>query len=113
MFSAIFVGPLIVQKFKAKWSIFIGALNYCWYFLAAANPSVYTIVPASALLGLGASILWAGEGTYLTIAASNYALTRKEDRKSAMGMFNGLFFFYFSNESSDWKCACFFFTGSS
>jgi len=40
-------------------------------------------------------MLWAGEGTYLTMAASNYALKRNEERKSAMGYFNGVFFSIF------------------
>ncbi len=67
--------------------------------IAAANysPKPYLLLPASALLGFGASALWVGQGDYVTWAAKEYALARSEPLGSAIGLFNGIFYCIFQS----------------
>ena len=61
----------------------------------AANlkPAWETLMPAAALLGVGAAVLWTAEGAYLTACALHHArLSGMEDRTAAIGHFNGIFF---------------------
>eukprot|EP01105_Mastigella_eilhardi_P009451 TRINITY_DN222_c1_g1_i1.p1 TRINITY_DN222_c1_g1~~TRINITY_DN222_c1_g1_i1.p1 ORF type:complete len:137 (-),score=32.04 TRINITY_DN222_c1_g1_i1:40-450(-) len=55
-------------------------------------PRYYTLIPCSALLGFFASVLWTGQGTYVTFASQAYSKQRQKDPQSALGFFNGTFF---------------------
>jgi MFS family permease len=70
----------------------IGLFAYTSFIVANLWPTAYTLLPTAGVLGVGASIIWTAEGTYLTMAASNYARARGQPKESAMGFFNGIFF---------------------
>lgn len=94
-FSAALIGPSVVAYLKPKLSLFIGALCYTSFVVANKWPMLWTLIPTATALGIGASILWTAEGTYLTTVASNYAACLGKPRSSAMGLFNGIFFAVF------------------
>jgi len=94
-FSALIVGPSVVDALGSKLSLFVGALCYSSFIIANLWPRYETLIPTAAALGIGASILWTAEGSYLTTAAANYALKKNKERRSAMGLFNGIFFALF------------------
>jgi hypothetical protein len=52
----------------------------------------WTLVPAAALSGLGAGLLWTGQGAYVSNVAANYARAMNKPKKSVLGLFNGIFF---------------------
>lgn len=43
-------------------------------------------------MGLGASLLWAGEGVYVTTSAIAYAVSKGNPPKADVGMFQGIFY---------------------
>ncbi|KAK1284974.1 UNC93-like protein 3 [Acorus calamus] len=53
--------------------------------------SRYTMVPASVDLGFSASIIWVGQGTYLTLAAVSHAKDCSQHEGTIIGNFNGEF----------------------
>ncbi|XP_057434791.1 UNC93-like protein 3 isoform X2 [Lotus japonicus] len=56
----------------------------------------YTLVPASWYLGFCASIIWVGEGIYLTSTARSHATDNKLDEGAVIGDFNGEFWAVFA-----------------
>eukprot|EP01105_Mastigella_eilhardi_P009454 TRINITY_DN222_c1_g1_i6.p1 TRINITY_DN222_c1_g1~~TRINITY_DN222_c1_g1_i6.p1 ORF type:complete len:402 (-),score=90.34 TRINITY_DN222_c1_g1_i6:40-1245(-) len=62
-------------------------------------PRYYTLIPCSALLGFFASVLWTGQGTYVTFASQAYSKQRQKDPQSALGFFNGTFFGIFQTST--------------
>ncbi|KEH23994.1 ion channel regulatory protein UNC-93 [Medicago truncatula] len=52
---------------------------------------MYTLVPASVYLGFCASILWVGQGTYLTSTARSHAIDNNFHEGAVIGDFNGEF----------------------
>eukprot|EP01126_Amoeba_proteus_P052228 TRINITY_DN6291_c0_g1_i2.p1 TRINITY_DN6291_c0_g1~~TRINITY_DN6291_c0_g1_i2.p1 ORF type:complete len:464 (+),score=69.34 TRINITY_DN6291_c0_g1_i2:129-1394(+) len=93
--TTLFFAGQFVAYFSAKWSIAIGGICYFTFILANLWPMNATLIPTAIVLGFGGGILWAGQGTYLTIASGNYAEARGQDRRSMMGTFTGIFFAIF------------------
>jgi len=96
-FGALFVSSPAVNLLKPKLSMIIGSLSYAGLMAGNIFPSWAVLIPAASLCGLGASVLWAAQGSYLTAAAGAYALNKGQDLKSALGFFNGLFFGMFQS----------------
>jgi len=94
-FGSLLVAPALTKILQSRVSMVLGSLTYVGFMVANLKPLWETLIPTAVLLGIGASILWAAQGAYLTAAASNYAGSRGDELKSAMGLFNGLFFAIF------------------
>uniref|UniRef100_A0A5S6QJ68 UNC93-like protein MFSD11 n=1 Tax=Trichuris muris TaxID=70415 RepID=A0A5S6QJ68_TRIMR len=65
----LFASP-IVLLLTAKWSMVVGAITNVLYlasFLYVRNEVLYT---ASAVLGFGSSLLWVGQGNYITLVSN-------------------------------------------
>jgi len=65
---------------------------YLGFILAMIDPVWYILLPASAFVGLGAGLLWIGQGAYLAYLSANYAADHLLPTKATMGHFNGIFF---------------------
>jgi len=65
---------------------------YLGFILAMIDPVWYILLPASAFVGLGAGLLWIGQGAYLAYLSANYAADNLLPAKATMGHFNGIFF---------------------
>ncbi|KAH7697892.1 Ion channel regulatory protein [Aphelenchoides avenae] len=68
-FANFFAAP-IVGKLKAKWSMVVGALTYGIFqagFLFLNEPFLYI---SSALMGIGAAVIWTAQGKYLSLNSS-------------------------------------------
>ncbi|XP_006429050.2 UNC93-like protein 3 isoform X1 [Citrus clementina] len=91
------VASLVVRVLGSKNALILGTTGY-WLFVAAnLFPSWYTMVPASLYLGFAASIIWVGEGTYLTSAALSHASNHKLHEGTVIGSFNGEFWGMFAS----------------
>jgi len=94
-FGALLISPALTKLLKPRLSLVLGSLTYLGFILANLWPDWATLIPTAALLGVGAAVLWAAQGAYLTATGVNYAKDRGEEVRSAMGFFNGIFWAIF------------------
>ncbi|XP_021887715.1 UNC93-like protein 3 isoform X1 [Carica papaya] len=95
MFCSMVASP-VVRFLGSKNALILGTTGY-WLFIAAnLVPSWYTMVPASLYLGFAASIIWVGQGTYLTSIARDHAKDYNLHEGSVIGNFNGVFWGMFA-----------------
>lgn len=91
------VASLVVRALGTKNSLILGTTGY-WFFIAAnLKPTWFTMVPASVYLGFAASIIWVGQGTYLTSTARNHARNSGLHEGTIIGNFNGEFWGVFAS----------------
>ncbi|GMN47600.1 hypothetical protein TIFTF001_016780 [Ficus carica] len=85
------IASLVVRFLGSKNALVLGTTGY-WLFIAAnLKPTWYTMVPASLYLGFAASIIWVGQGTYLTSTARSHASDYNLHEGTVIGNFNGIF----------------------
>ncbi|XP_031396379.1 UNC93-like protein 3 [Punica granatum] len=88
---------LVVRALGSKNAVLLGTTGY-WLFIAAnLRPSWYTMIPASLYLGFASSIIWVGEGTYLTSTAWSHAKDSNLHEGTVIGSFNGEFWGFFAS----------------
>eukprot|EP00164_Ancoracysta_twista_P005353 GFYU01007322.1.p1 GENE.GFYU01007322.1~~GFYU01007322.1.p1 ORF type:complete len:437 (+),score=106.17 GFYU01007322.1:55-1365(+) len=92
---ATLVAPPLCSYLGPRGSLVLGGCTYLGVIIGNISPTPYALLPLNALLGFGAAILWTGQGVYTTRCAVAYAHQRNEEKGSAMGYFNGLFFSLF------------------
>ncbi|XP_052175908.1 UNC93-like protein 3 [Diospyros lotus] len=91
------IASLVVRFLGSKNALVLGTTGY-WFFIAAnLKPTWYTMVPTSLYLGFAASIIWVGQGTYLTSAARSHALDCNSHEGTVIGNFNGEFWGMFAS----------------
>ncbi|KAI3858666.1 hypothetical protein MKX03_027369 [Papaver bracteatum] len=86
-----------VRMLGSKNALILGSTGYWLYVAANLIPSWYSMVPAAVYLGFCASIIWVGEGTYLTSTARSHAKDYQLHEGTIIGSFNGVFFGYFAS----------------
>lgn len=94
---ACIVAPRVVSYLGPKLSMIIGAIPYVIMILSNLKPSYYISVPANFLVGLGAPLLWTGEGVYLQRCAVRYdqamgGTAQTETKRKGATYLNGIFF---------------------
>ncbi|CAN6329481.1 unnamed protein product [Urochloa humidicola] len=94
-FSA--VGSAVVRWMGSRRALVVGTSGYLLFIAANLVPSWYTMVPASLYLGFTASIIWVGQGTYLTSAALSHARENNLPEGPTLGSFNGEFWGMFAS----------------
>ncbi|MED6121070.1 hypothetical protein PIB30_026695 [Stylosanthes scabra] len=85
------VASMVVRVLSPKVALIIGSTGYWLYVAANLMPTWYTLVPASLYLGFCASIIWVGQGTYLTSTARSHATDYNLHEGAVIGDFNGEF----------------------
>ncbi|KAG9159176.1 hypothetical protein Leryth_018153 [Lithospermum erythrorhizon] len=87
---------VVVRKLGAKRALLLGSTGY-WLFVAAnLKANWYTMIPACVYLGFCASIIWVGQGTYLTSTARSHSNDSNLHEESVIGKFNGEFYGMFA-----------------
>lgn len=90
------VASSVVRSLGSKNALILGTSGY-WLFIAAnLFPSWYTMLPAALFLGFSASIIWVGQGTYLTTTARIHAKHYQLHEPTLLGHFNGEFWGLFA-----------------
>ncbi|XVE61848.1 hypothetical protein DITRI_Ditri06bG0071800 [Diplodiscus trichospermus] len=87
---------LVVRLLGSKNAVVLGTTGYWLYIAANLKPTWYTMVPVSVYLGFTASIIWVGEGTYLTSIARSHARDTNLHEGTVIGSFNGEFWAMFA-----------------
>ncbi|KAF1880950.1 hypothetical protein Lal_00022980 [Lupinus albus] len=85
------IASLVVRLLGSKNALIIGTSGYWLYVAANLKPNWYTLVPASLYLGFCSSIIWVGQGTYLTSTARSHATDHNLHEGAVIGNFNGEF----------------------
>ncbi|RCV18787.1 hypothetical protein SEVIR_3G345200v4 [Setaria viridis] len=85
------VASPVVTRLGPKRALVVGSSGYVLFILANLVPTWYTMVPASLYLGFCASIIWVGQGTYLTSAALSHARDNNLPEGRTLGNFTGEF----------------------
>ncbi|CAK9296816.1 unnamed protein product [Gordionus sp. m RMFG-2023] len=70
-----FAAP-VVTFLGPKISLILGASTYCIFIGSFLNPRLWSLYVTSALLGLGAAILWTAQGNFLTIISDQSNISR-------------------------------------
>ncbi|ELR21073.1 UNC93 family protein [Acanthamoeba castellanii str. Neff] len=91
-FSSLFISSSATELLTPKWALVAGASTYSLFIAANLNPTAWTLIPAAVTSGVGAGLLWTGQGAYLSNVAANYARAMNQPKKSVLGLFNGIFF---------------------
>ncbi|KAL6040887.1 hypothetical protein STEG23_037863, partial [Scotinomys teguina] len=97
MLSSIFLPPLLIKRFGCKWTMVGSMCCYMTFSLANFYASWYTLIPTSALLGLGAAPLWASQCTYITIMGNLQAKKVGKLGKDVVNQYFGIFFLIFQS----------------
>ncbi|RLN29913.1 hypothetical protein C2845_PM05G14710 [Panicum miliaceum] len=87
----------VVTRMGPKRALVVGSSGYVLFILANLVPTWYTMVPASLYLGFTASIIWVGQGTYLTSAALSHARENNLPEGPTLGSYNGEFWGMFAS----------------
>ncbi|XP_031485146.1 UNC93-like protein 3 [Nymphaea colorata] len=91
------VASPIVKKIGSKNALLLGTTGYLIFIASNLIPKWYTMFPASVYLGFSASIIWVGQGTYLTSAARSHANDSHLHEGTVIGHFNGEFWAMFAS----------------
>jgi hypothetical protein len=91
MFLSCLIVPVLINRLSAKWSIVIGLVFYHFWIAANFYPHFYTLIPTSVTVGLGQSMAWTGQVSYLAKLASDYTFASKEVSEYDIYKFNGIF----------------------
>ena len=83
--------PKIVSFLGPRLGMFVGSIFYILLVLANMYPRYWTLVPASAGVGVGAAVLWTSQGIYMSRCAAREAAATGEPVDAVTGRLNGLF----------------------
>ncbi|KAE9544555.1 hypothetical protein AGLY_000096 [Aphis glycines] len=70
------LAPTIIGMIGSRKSIYLGSICYVAFLMPFLWPSNILLYTMSALLGFGASIIWTGQGTYLTMNSDLSTISR-------------------------------------
>lgn len=91
-----FLSTAAIQKLGTKWTITLGSVLYLPYIGANFYPTWATLLPTTCWLGIGASLLWPAQITYLTKLTQFYAQHQiGSDPGTIHAKFFGIFFAFF------------------
>ena len=83
--------PKVVSVLGPRLSMTLGAVPYVLLVFANIAPSWALLIPASAGVGLGAGVLWTGQGIYMSRCAIREAAATGEPVDTVTGRLNALF----------------------
>lgn len=86
-----FIVAYIINALKPKVSLIVGALTYVAFVGTNISYNGPIFYACSALLGVGASVLWTAHGAFLTKCAAFDEYVNGHQPNSRMGAFNGIF----------------------
>ena len=87
------LAPAVVRSLSPKYTMIISSIFVCAFVVAHVKPTWFTLLPASASVGLWCAFMWAAQGVYITQCALGYSRTSNGnvDVPTALSLFNGIF----------------------
>ncbi|XP_052062455.1 protein unc-93 homolog A-like isoform X2 [Mytilus californianus] len=93
--SCLFLPSFVIGNLGCKWTIALSMVCYVVYMGANFHAVWGTLVPASIIIGIGASTLWSATSTYLTQIAVWYAELTQRTTDEVTNTFFGFFYMFF------------------
>ena len=96
--SSLFLPKVVIQMVGLKWTLVPSSTVFIVYTICNFYPSFETLIPAAALVGLGAAPLWTSQAQYLTVSAGLISTLDQPNRKHSnseehwVNRFFGMFF---------------------
>ena len=86
----LFLGSIIVGRLGWKWSMVVAELGYVLWMAANLYAVWATLIPAAAITGLAASILWTAHGPYIAECGILLGNFEGHTRSSAIALLTGV-----------------------
>jgi len=71
-----FIAPPICNLFGPRVAMFIGGACYCLFIASIIVPLLSTLYIASVIVGVGAALIWTGQGNFLTLNSTDETMGR-------------------------------------
>ena len=95
LLSSLFLPSFVFSKLGMKWTIVVATFGYIAFATASFHATWGTLIPASVLLGIGASNLWTGQMSYLSTLAGRYATITRIKLSNALSRMFSIFYVVF------------------
>ena len=95
--SCMFLPPVVIGKIGRKWTLAIGMVGYVLWMAANMYAVWGTMVTASIIVGITASMVWAAQSAYTTECANQMAALTGEVVDDVMSKFFGIFIMFFQS----------------
>ena len=93
IFTKLFVSGVLVHTLGSKYSSCIGYALHLFYIAANYYPSWYTLIPGSAICGIGNGIMWVSVEVHLSQSARSHATLLNKSPNNLIGLFMGALIF--------------------
>ncbi len=70
------IAPSVVAVLGPRLTMFVGGLTYASFIAQFFQPNTYALYFLSALLGVGAAIIWTGQGNFLSLNSDDRTMSR-------------------------------------
>uniref|UniRef100_A0A914CL63 Uncharacterized protein n=1 Tax=Acrobeloides nanus TaxID=290746 RepID=A0A914CL63_9BILA len=90
--SSLFIPTFILNRIGSKLTLVTSMGIYILYMVANFLPKYYSLIPASILVGVASSCLWAANCVYITESGSKFARLNVEAQNVVIVRFFGYFF---------------------
>ena len=103
MFSCLFLPSLAIDRLGTRLTMVICIVPYIFYMAANLYATWWTVLPACAILGLGAAPLWTAGCAYLASLGRRYAYITGNTNEDILSRFFGLFFMAYQSGMTDFR----------
>jgi len=98
------IAPSVVAVLGPRPTMVVGALTYAAFMAQMLVLNTYLLYASSALLGVGAAIIWTAQGNYLTLNSDDHTISRNSGMFWAMSISSSFFgnifvFLQFTNKT--------------
>ncbi|XP_070580414.1 UNC93-like protein MFSD11 isoform X2 [Ptychodera flava] len=70
------IAPSVVSVIGPKWSMVAGGVTYALFIAGFLKPTEWILYTTSVLVGIGAAVIWTGQGNFLTINSDTETIGR-------------------------------------
>ncbi|KAG5888104.1 hypothetical protein JTB14_021901 [Gonioctena quinquepunctata] len=96
--------PSVISIIGPKFSMVLGGVAYLLFIVSFIIPKTWLLYLVSVIIGVGAAMIWTGQGNYLTLNSTKQQMTKNSGIFWAMfqlSMFIGNLFVYFAFKGKD------------
>ncbi|CAI9715350.1 Hypothetical predicted protein [Octopus vulgaris] len=96
LFAFFVIGSLfasyVVKELEPRRATLVTVLFHILYVISNCYPSIYILMPASAMLGFWNAVSWGAQGIYIQRLACDYAIKKGKKTEHICSKFHGVFY---------------------